>query len=236
MHHKDLNLEALVRRQARLLELQDSLRAQGVQNARFITISREVGCAGIRLGLGLQEAFNEGQPESAQWAVYDRKVFEAMEGDPELTRRLFEDAMHERPQIEAYLYTTFGVRPEDLFLFRRWSMAIRRLAEAGNCILVGRGAHLVTRDLPGALHLRVVAPFDWRVRQVQESHHLDPTLAHALTRRRDKERRQYLEHYFDRTDLDLSDSDLVLNNARVSLEEMITLLLSLCRSRGLLAD
>lgn len=232
MDHSTLNLEALVRRQARLLQLQVALRDSDPRPARFVTISRDFGCAGFRLGLALQEALGAGRPEERQWGVYDRKVFEALEGDPEANRRLFEDAVQERPGIEAYLYTTFGVRPEDLFLFRRWSLAIRRLAQAGQAILVGRGAHLVTRDLPGGLHLRVVAPFEWRVAQVKQLHSLDHGLARDLCRRRDRERRQYLEHYFDRPDSEAGDGDLVFNNARVELPEMVRLVVALMEARG----
>ncbi len=80
-----------------------------------------------------------------------------MEGDPELTRRLFEDAVQEQPQIQAYLYTTFGVRPEDLFL--------RALEPGHPAPGRGRAGHpgggrrgaLSHADLPGGLHLRVVA-------------------------------------------------------------------------------
>ena len=42
---------------------------------------------------------------------------------------------------------------------------VRALAEVGRVIIVGRGGVFITRDLPGGIHVRLVAPREWRVRR-----------------------------------------------------------------------
>ncbi len=233
MSHWELNLEKLLARQARLRQLQERLQEEPEPQAPFLTVSRDFGCPGIRLGLQLVEELNAGRPEEEHWSVYDRRVFEAMEESPGLDASLFEATVgHHGDDLKGYLYTTFGVRPEELFVFRRWTSAIRRLAKRGYCVLVGRGAHLVTRELPMGLHLRIVAPFEWRVEQVRELHGLESELAHALVRRRDRERRQYLEQYFDRPGDLAQDSDLILNCARLAPAEVQEQILHLLQRRG----
>ena len=48
------------------------------------------------------------------------------------------------------------------------SDTILKLATKGNVILIGRGAHILTRHFKGAAHARIVAPIEMRGRRAAE--------------------------------------------------------------------
>ena len=229
MSHKSMSIDQLVQRQAHLFDLRKRLQQpENKPGQPFITISREFGCTGFRLALALQAALNPGRMEEEQWSVYDRHVFDFIEGDPEHNRRFFEEHVQRRNlEFEEYLNSTFGAAPSDLALFNRWAHAMRSLAQQGRAIFVGRAAHLVTKDLLGGVHLRVMAPFEWRVAEHARLNGLKETEARTLTRLKDRERGEFLQRYFGASAADVTPFHLVFNHALVGEEEMVRLVLAL---------
>ncbi len=225
MDAKALVLDKLVQRQAHLFELQRRLHApRSATHPPFITISREFGCPGVRLGLALLESLNTAKLDAEQWSIYDRRVFDFIQGDPALNRRFFEEHMERRAhEFEEYLHATFAQAPSDLALFQRWSAVMRELARAGQAVFVGRASHMVTRDLPGGLHLRVVAPFEWRVIRHMEDSGLPENEARTITRLKDRERQDYLHRYFGGGAEEAGAFHLVFNAARLGVEDMVKL-------------
>ena len=229
MSEKAVAIDKLVQRQAHLFELRRKLQLpEPIRTQPFITISREFGCTGFRLGLALMAALNSGRMEEEQWSIYDRRVFDFIDGDPELNRRFFEEHVQRRNlEFEEYLNSTFGAAPSDLALFNRWANAMRNLAAAGRAIFVGRASHLVTRDQLGGLHLRVMAPFEWRVAEHARVNGLTETESRTLTRLKDRERREFLQRYFGAGPEEITGFHLIFNNALVGEDEMVRMVLSL---------
>lgn len=222
-------IDKLVHRQARLFELRRKLQQPDSERTLpFITISREFGCTGFRLGLALLDSLNAGVMEEEQWSIYDRRVFEFIDGDPEMNRRFFEEHIQRRNlEFEEYLNTTFGAAPSDLSLFNRWANAMRNLARQGRAIFVGRASQLVTRDILGGVHLRVMAPFEWRIAEHAKNYGLTDTEARTLTRIKDRERREFLQRYFGAVPDDVTGFHMVLNNALLDQHDMVKMVLDL---------
>ncbi len=229
MAKEKIGIEKLVQRQARLFELRKRLQQpERISSPPFITVSREFGCVGFRLGLALLEQLNAGKMEEEQWAIYDRRVFEFIEGDSETNRKFFEEHVQRRNlEFEEYLQTTFGASPSDLALFNRWASAMRNLALAGRAIFVGRASSLVTRDLSGGIHIRVVAPFEWRVVEHARLNELSETEAKTVTRLKDRERYEFIQRYFDADPADVTQFHMVLNNALIPQPQMVKMVLAL---------
>ncbi len=223
------SIEHLVHRQARLFDLRSRLQVEPSEKVQpFITISREFACTGFRLGMALLDCLNAGLMEEEQWSIYDRRIFELIEGDPEMNRRFFEEHIQRRNmEFEEYLNSTFGSAPSDISLFNRWANAMRNLARKGRCIFVGRASQLVTRDILGGIHIRIVAPFEWRVAEHAKNYGLLETEARTLTRLKDRERKEFLNRYFGADTTDTSGFHLLINNALVSQDDMVRIILGL---------
>jgi cytidylate kinase len=66
----------------------------------------------------------------------------------------------------------------------------------GNAVILGRGGQAILGELPGVLHVRIVAPMKDRVLRLQERAHIDMERAHQLALRRDRKRYEYLRDLF----------------------------------------
>ena len=138
------------------------------KGVRFITISREYGCAGFRIGDRLAEELNSRQSEDLPpWTVYDRKLIDMVCNDHKLSRILVESLDRQRKHVFSdYITGLFTGEPSTLHVFKKCAETIFRLTTKGRVIIIGRAAALITESLTGGLHLRIVAPLDWRVDQV----------------------------------------------------------------------
>lgn len=108
---------------------------------------------------------------------------------------------------------------------------IKALARKGNVILMGRGGQVVLKDHKGALHLRVVAPLEQRVKRVRRWLKLSEAEALKAITRRDQACARYLKHFYHRGWNDPQLYDLILNTARLSLLEAAETILRLVERR-----
>lgn len=96
--------------------------------------------------------------------------------------------------------------------------AIHAAYQQGNAVIAGRGGQAVLRDLPGVLHVRLVAPLPYRVLRTQQQTGLGPEDARDLIVTRDRRSAAFLKEVFH---IDWDDPHLyhmVLNTARWQLD------------------
>ncbi len=87
---------------------------------------------------------------------------------------------------------------------------IHQLADEGHCIIVGRGAAFVLHG-PRVLNVRIIEPFEERLRRVQDVYGMSYTEAEITLAERDSARSQFVEGHFKRDIEDLEAYDMVLN-------------------------
>src|SRR6516164_965042 len=116
-----------------------------------ITVSREYGAGGGEAARRLAEALG--------WELLDRELLHqaaAVEHVPDADlERLDEKAIS--------LADRFRLHPPHQKYLHGLTEAARAAAARGNVVLVGRGTRQLLGEFPGAFHLRLVAPRDWRV-------------------------------------------------------------------------
>src|SRR5438132_8480098 len=150
---------------------------------KVVAISRDYGAGGYDVAHGLTEALG--------WELLDRELLHraaAVEHLPDTElERLDEkaislaDRFRLHPPHEQYLH---GLRE-----------AANQAAAKGNVVLVGRGTGQLIADTPNVLHLRLVAPREWRARRMAEREGW--TFEHALARCTEEDRtRDRFTRYF----------------------------------------
>jgi hypothetical protein len=97
-------------------------------------------------------------------------------------------------------------------------------------IVVGHGGNCLFRSRPDVLRVRVTAPQDVRIRRVARRSGSSPTQAAAMVRRRDSDRQQYLQRYYQTDINDAYSYDLQINTGTVSLESAAQLVLGLVQA------
>jgi hypothetical protein len=79
-------------------------------------------------------------------------------------------------------------------LIEQTGMQIRKLAEAGGVVVLGRAAAVVLADHPDALHVRLDGAPDGRVEAAMSQHGIDHDAATAAQRTNDKVRSAYVTY------------------------------------------
>jgi cytidylate kinase len=92
------------------------------------------------------------------------------------------------------------------------------LARKGNIVLVGRGGQVLLKDLPGTLHVRVVAPFDHRVKRIMEREGLGERDSTRMLRRSDRDSSGYVRSFFGVDWDDQTLYDMVINTKTISID------------------
>jgi cytidylate kinase len=103
-------------------------------------------------------------------------------------------------------------------------------ARKDNAIIVGRGGQVLLKDLPGVLRVRIVAPFDIRVRRIKELEMEDEKRAAAILRRSDRDSAGFLRSFFDVDWDDPNLYDLVISTEKLSLDTAVKMILESIRS------
>src|SRR5262245_28986955 len=168
-----------------------------------MTISRQSGSSAQYVATSLAQYIQTRMPpDSGGWTVYDRNLVEKVLADHNLSPRIARFMPEDRVMDLADALDEFlGAHPPFWTLVQQTADTILRLARAGNVILVGRGAHVITSKLSHVFHVRLVGSLEKRVERMQELRGIDKNEALKLVRREDRGSRRYLKAYYGR-DLD----------------------------------
>ena len=96
--------------------------------------------------------------------------------------------------------------------------AVYELAAEQNVVIVGRGGQIILKDIPGVIHVRVIAPYAERVTRLMEEMRCEEKIAERVIRRSDRDSSGYLATYFDADWDDSALYDLVINTRTITLD------------------
>jgi len=103
-------------------------------------------------------------------------------------------------------------------------------ARKGKVIIVGRGGQVLLKDLPGVVHLRIIAPFDIRIRRIIEQSGGDEKQATRILRRNDRDSSGFIQSVFDVDWDEPSLYDLVINTQKLSVDTAVKMILESIQS------
>jgi hypothetical protein len=186
-----------------------------------VTLSRQAGSGSHVVAERLLEYLQTAAPQDAcPWTIFDRNLVEKVLEDHHLPTRLARFMTEDRiSEIADTMDELFGLHPPSWTLVRQTSDTILRLAELGNVILIGRGAHVITAKLDHVFHVRLVGSLERRLEHIQEYYKLGKKAALGFLREEDGGRRRYLKKYFGKDIDDPLLYDMILNTDRMSYAE-----------------
>lgn len=189
-----------------------------------ITISREVGCNGIKLANLLAAKLNS-QSNHSKWNVLSKEIFykSAHELDlhPEKIRQTFKKS--DKYTFEQII-KAFGDKryKSEAKITNTVRDVVHSLAQDGYNIIVGRAGHIIAKDIQNSLHLRLIAPLEYRIFNIMENNGLNHGEAKKFIATVEDERKNFRNAYKSgsmQEDL----FDLIINRASFSTEEIIDL-------------
>ena len=162
---------------------------------KVIVIGRQYGSGGHDIGKELAEKLG--------FAFYDNEIIQMTAGSTGYTPKFVQE--HEENMTNSflydlvnqmYIYSDTQEAPRDA-IFESEGEVIRRLADQGNCVILGRCADYFLRDRQDCLKVYLHAPEDFRVKRIMDTEDLSEEDARRKVRRMDR-RRSDNYHYYTR--------------------------------------
>jgi cytidylate kinase len=170
--------------------------ASAIEHAPFITISRQPGISTDRFTRSLAEHLNAISPG---WKVWDRELVEKVAADHHISRELVEAVGRtSKSWLEEFIQglSIAAGDPDEQALYKRVGMTIRALAQAGKAIIVGRGAINITSNMQDGVHIRLVAPWGYRVWRLADELGISRDEATEAIEKLEREREVFYRHYW----------------------------------------
>ncbi|WP_029917534.1 AAA family ATPase [Pelobacter seleniigenes] len=191
--------------------------------APCFTIAREFGCQAYPLAEELTRRLNArvaGDP----WVIIGRQILDEVARLTGYTVEQIEKSQDTPSALKA-IFAMFldPSTAEETEVFTHMRTVIRGFARRGNCVLVGRGATCVTQDLPNCIHLRLVAPYQFRLEKIMRTHSLNETEARRFIDLHQQQRDDFVRRFACDNIDDAMLYHLVINNSRISIEDMAAL-------------
>jgi len=187
----------------------------------IITISRQMGSFGTKIAKSLQE--------KTGYSFLDKESLEK-----ELVNKygIPEDQVKRYDEKKPPLRDMFSSDKDRYMYFLKSTMY--ESARQDNCIVMGRRVQMLFADIPGALHIKIVAPYDLRIKRVKEEFKYNDELAEQVIKHNDHDRAGFHKYFFHVNWDDSPLYDLIINTQHFSVYAAVKLIEDACHSASIL--
>jgi len=197
-----------------------------------VTISREYGCPAKRLAGMLTSALNRIELENYskhRWKWIGKEVLDESSRELNLKPDMVREIVNTEQKglvDDIILSLSHKSYPGDKKIKDTLGEVIRSFAEQGHVIIVGRGGVSITRDIPSSLHIKIMAPYEWRINDVCKRQMI--TLAEAEKKVREIDhKRALIREYFEKSKVDDTKFDVIVNYMTLAEEDIIATIVKL---------
>lgn len=193
----------------------------------IITISREFGSGGREIGKKLADRF--GVP------FYDKELLEIASKESGIARELF--VKNDESYTNSFLYSlvmgNYPVSPDGRLnpelplnhkIFLAQFETIKKLAEKGPCVIVGRCADYVLKDEPNVVNFFVSGNMFEKKRRILERYDIEKNKVEDFIKKTDKRRASYYNYYTDMKWGEAKNYDLCINSSKTGVDGAVELM------------
>lgn len=192
---------------------------------KIITISREFGSGGRTVGKLVADQLG--------YKFYDKEIIEKVAEETGFSKAYISQRGEHSPSSSAFSYSFMGRSHDGLstddYLFSVQRKIILKLAEEGNCVIVGRCADYILRNRDDVLNVFVHAPKPWRAKRIVEVYGSNKYRPERRLDDKDKKRRVNYKYYTDREWGNYENYDLSLNTASIGVERCADIIAEIAR-------
>jgi cytidylate kinase len=185
----------------------------------IINIGRQIGSGGRIIAKMLAEEFG--------CKFYDKELLDLAAQESGFCKKFFE----QNDEQKGFFKSLFNVRVplmgegnfyKDNFsqdsLYKFQSDAIKKVADEGSCVFVGRTADYVLREYNNTLNVFITADLDERIKAVGERYGLDNAAAQKYIHSQEETRASYYNYYTGKTWGHSESYDICVNSSLLGLE------------------
>jgi len=173
----------------------------GLIHGPVMTISREFGCEANPMAGKLAERLNYyflpiGAKKS--WNIINKEILDLaaseLQTDSKNIAYLF--SFEQKNMVDDFIMSVSSKHHRSEWRIKEAIKdAIRAFGMNGYAIIVGRAGAQILNDVKNSLHVRLIAPFEWRVKRVMEKYHLSSADAEARVKFMDKNRKKLIAKF-----------------------------------------
>lgn len=192
----------------------------------IITIGRQYGSGGKEIGRKLADYY--------QIPFYDKELLKVAAKESGICEEMFE-SFDEKPTT-SFLYSLvmdpyalgYNASSFDMPLNQKVFLAsfdaIKKVADEGPCIVVGRCADYALKDYPNHLNLFIHAPMDFKRSRIHDEYEIPLENVKETAIKVDKQRASYYNYYTSKKWGDLKSYDLCIDSSVFGIDGTVELI------------
>ncbi len=207
-----------------------------VEPGPVITISRECGCSASILAEKLTSRINEKlNNHESNWRWVNKEILKLASDELKIhqdeVKKIADSG--EKNFLDEIVYSfTEKYYVTNLKAKKIIEEVVRNLAVRGRVVIVGRGSEILSHGIPRALHVRLYAPLDWKIKAMCERSTISESESKKIVLQVDKQRSDFRDSYLEKNQPPFA-YDIQFNCARLSHDEIIEIILSLAQRRSI---
>jgi len=205
----------------------------------IVTIGREFGSAGREIGGHLAERLGI--------KLYDKEMLDRAAKESGICQELFET--HDEKPTNSFLYSlvmdtysmgyssgSYADMPINHKVFLAQFDAIKKIADEGSCILVGRCADYALEDYENVISVFIHADLNDRIRRISRKYDLTDAKARELILKTDKKRGSYYNYFTNKKWSDAQSYDFCLCSSELGIKGTADAIEALIRIKESVTD
>ncbi len=200
----------------------------------IITIGRQFGSGGRAIGEKLAERL--GVP------FYDKELISLAAKESGINPDVFNEVDEKAANSLLYSlsmgmysfgsgFSAMGDLPVNDKLYILQHKIIRKIADEGSCVIVGRCADYVLRDRDDCVNIFFYANMEFRKKEAVKKHGIDEARAEHIITKTDKSRANYYSFYSGQKWGMTENYDLCIDSSKLSEDKIVDLIVSYIRMR-----
>jgi cytidylate kinase len=199
------------------------------EDGPVITLSRLTGCDARQVATLLVDELNR-KYNTNKWRWVDKDIIHAIARELNTSNERVENFYKgiELSNLSEMLMAFSGNYVTDERVKKAIRDVVLSICKEGHVILVGRGGVALARDITDALHVRIIAPFYWRVQNMMRKNNMKMEEAEEYCIETDEKRFNLIRDFLDKKPLNIDYLfDATLNRSSYSVKELCDLILIL---------
>ncbi len=203
-----------------------------------VTISREYGCPAKIVAQDLCIKLNNILFRAnihQQWRWISKEILDESAKELKMDKHIVQDAVNadDRGVMDQLIWSLSNkFYPGEDKVKKTLAEVIREFSRQGRVIIVGRAGVSLTRDIRNSIHIRLIAPMEWRAKIVSERQQIPYEKAIKKCKEVDI-KRENLRKFFENRKPDNCNFDMVLNYKTMNETEILELILKIMEMRRL---
>jgi len=201
---------------------QSVLSSPASEDGPVITISRLTGCDARETAAAVVGRLNSLQ-KTAKWKWVDKDIIYSIAKELNIDTQRVESYYKgiKLSNLSEMIMAFSGGFVSDLRVKKAIKDVVLSICKEGNVVLVGRGGVSIAHGIRDSLHVRLVAPFEWRVENVMRKKEMAKETAQKFVTDTDEKRDDLNRTFMDKKVRNLESLfDLTLNRQSFSIDEM----------------